>query len=178
MGLSTVYGIVKQNNGSIECESKSGEGSLFRILLPLFKESAVQTESGQQQTEAEKTTGNATILVVEDEPDILKLCRFMLDSRGYRVLTAYTCSAALNIAMEYDGPINLLLTDVVMPEMNGNELSKKLRTIRPDLKTLFMSGYTAELISHQQIDGDEANFIQKPFSAKTLMNAVYRSLNP
>ena len=178
MGLSTVYGIVKQNNGSLECESKSGEGSLFRILLPLFKKSAVQTEPGLQQTEAEKNTGRATILVVEDEPDILKLCRFILESRGYRVLTALTTSEALNIAMVNDGPINLLLTDVVMPEMNGNELSKKLRTIRPNLKTIFMSGYTTEIISHNQIDDDEAHFIQKPFSAKTLMNAVYGLLNP
>jgi two-component system, cell cycle sensor histidine kinase and response regulator CckA len=178
MGLSTVYGIVKQNNGSIECESKSGEGCLFRVLLPLFKESAVQTESGQQKTEPERNAGCATILVVEDETDILKLCQIILESRGYRVLTAFTISEAINIAIEYDGPINLLLTDVVMPEINGNELSKKLRIIRPDLKTLFMSGYTADIISHPQIVGDDINFIQKPFSTKALINAVYGALNP
>ena len=178
MGLSTVYGIVKQNHGSIECKSKLGEGSLFRILLPLLKESAVQSGNELQQPEAENNKGTATILVVEDEPDILKLCQLMLSSRGYHVLTALTTCEALNIAIEYDGQINLLLTDVIMPEMNGNELSKKLQTIRPDMKTLFMSGYTSENASHHHIAGNEMNFIQKPFSVTILMSAVHKLLYP
>lgn len=177
MGLSTVYGIVKQNNGAIECESKSGKGSLFRIVLPLFEESIVQTRN-EQQPEPEKKSGTATILIVEDEPDILKLCQLMLESKGYNVLTALKTSEAISIAKRYDGPINLLLTDVIMPRMNGNTLSKKLQSMLPEMKTLFMSGYTADIAAQYKTTGDETNFIQKPFSAKTLLNAVQASLNP
>ncbi len=98
-------------------------------------------------------------------------------SEKYNVLTAITPGEAITIAEKYDGPINLLLTDVIMPEMNGNELSKKLQSMRTTIKTLFMSGYTADIIS-SQIISDEINIIQKPFSAKTLLNAVQKSLNP
>ena len=94
------------------------------------------------------------------------------------MLTAATPREAVTIAEKYEGPINLLLTDVIMPEMNGNELSQKLHAMLTNLKTLFMSGYTTEIISHHQINSDEANFIQKPFSANTLLNAVQKSLNP
>ncbi len=176
MGLSTVYGIVKQNNGSIECESEPGDGTRFRISLPLFNDSAAPFEQ-ELQADQEKNVGTETILLVEDEPDILKLCKLMLESRGYKVLSTTTSSDAVKITKQYKGNINLLLTDVIMPEMNGNELSRKLQSIRPDLKTLFMSGYATDIVSHYTATNTETAFIQKPFSLNTLIKAVRTSLN-
>jgi two-component system, cell cycle sensor histidine kinase and response regulator CckA len=176
MGLSTVYGIVKQNNGSIECESNIGKGTSFRISLPLHNEST-DTNGDELETEPEKSGGTETILLVEDEHDILKLCKLMLESRGYNVLSTATPSEAIKITKRHKGNINLLLTDVIMPEMNGNELSKKLQSIQPNLKTLFMSGYTTEIVSHQKRANNDVAFIQKPFSLNTLIKAVHESLN-
>jgi signal transduction histidine kinase/ActR/RegA family two-component response regulator len=176
MGLSTVYGIVKQNNGSIECESNIGKGTSFRISLPLHNEPAATNED-ELQTEPEKSGGTETILLVEDEHDILKLCKLMLESRGYNVLSTATPSEAIKITKQHKGNINLLLTDVIMPEMNGNELSKKLQSIQPNLKTLFMSGYMTEIVSHHKTTNNDVTFIQKPFSLNTLIKAVHESLN-
>lgn len=176
MGLSTVYGIVKQNNGSIECESNPGKGTCFRISFPLFNDSADPVES-ELLTEPEKKRGTETILIVEDEPDILKLCKLMLESRGYKVLPTTTPSDAIKIIKQYKGNINLLLTDVIMPEMNGNELSRKLQSIRPDLKTLFMSGHATDIVSNHKMIDTGTHFIQKPFSLNALIKAVSESLN-
>lgn len=176
MGLSTVYGIVKQNNGSIECSSVPGTGTCFKISFPLFHEFVEQNQRGPQ-AESEIPHRTETILLVEDEPDILQLCKLMLERRGYNVLTTATPDEAIKIAQRFSGSINLLLTDVVMPEMNGNELAKKLQSILPNLKTLYMSGYTTEIASCHKISNEGVNFIQKPFSVNTLMNAVHASLN-
>jgi two-component system cell cycle sensor histidine kinase/response regulator CckA len=176
MGLSTVYGIVKQNNGSIECESKAGEGTSFRIFLPRFYEFAVPVES-DREPEQEINHSTETILIVEDEPDILKLCALMLERRGYNVLTSDTPGEAIKIAERYPGHINLLLTDVIMPGMKGTELSQKLESTYPDLKTLFMSGYTTDIAFHHKMPHDGVNFIQKPFSVNTLIKAVHESLH-
>ncbi len=176
MGLATVYSIVKQNNGSIVCESKTKKGTSFIITFPLVNEDAVTTKN-KLPPEPEINQSTATILLVEDEPDILKLCKHMLEGRGYKVLITSTPNEAIRISDRYKGSINLLLTDVIMPDMNGNELSKTLQSRRPNIKTLFMSGYTSDIFLDDEMPGHVANFIQKPFSIKTLIKAVHKSLN-
>ncbi|ABL65571.1 PAS domain S-box protein [Chlorobium phaeobacteroides] len=176
LGLSTVYGIVKQNNGCIDCQSEPGKGTCIKIHLPRYidKADSVPVETPEQSI----TRGKETILLVEDEPDILKLCKLMLENNGYTVLSADTPNEAIRIAAKHKGGIGLLLTDVVMPEMNGCDLSNKLRITSPNLKTLFMSGYTADIISRHGVLDDGGDFIQKPFSLKALMESVHNLLKP
>ncbi len=169
MGLSTVYGIVKQNNSFIDCRSERGRGSSFIIYIPLH--------SGYEGTEERElsspiTHRKETILLVEDEPDILNICKFTLENNGYTVLNAATPGEAIRIAGKQKGQIHLLLTDVVLPEMNGCDLSKKLLLLYPDLRTLFMSGYTTDVITGQGLLDQGVNFIQKPFSLNTLLSAL------
>jgi two-component system, cell cycle sensor histidine kinase and response regulator CckA len=174
LGLSTVYGIVKQNKGMIECRSEPERGTTFTIHLPLYREPLQATHD----TPAEQSmyNGHQTILLVEDEPAILELCKSMLESNGYRVFAASTPSAAIKRAENYSGTIDLLVTDVIMPEMNGYELSKRLRAGHPDFKTLFMSGYTDDTITHNTLCDTGHNFIQKPFTMKSMVIAVYTIL--
>ncbi len=175
LGLSMVYGIVKQNNGTIECQSKPGEGTTITMHLPLYRaESAVEQEAEPAQL---TNKGHETILLVEDEPSILKLSQLILERNGYTVLSAAIPKEALVVAENYKGRIDLLLTDVIMPEMNGSELSKKLRASRPELKTLFMSGFTADVIANNSVLDSGINFIQKPFNVKSLSTAVYNILH-
>ena len=174
MGLSTVYGIIQQNKGYIDFESQPGKGSCFKIYLPLYKQHA--TLQANPDMEPETPHAAATILLVEDEAAILKLCTIMLESMGYKVLAASTSAEAIDIAKQYHGNINLLLTDVVMPEMNGNDLSIKLQAAYPDLKSLFMSGYTANIISDYGGISDGVHLIEKPFSRNTLIKNVQEIL--
>ena len=165
-----VYGIVKQNNGTIECQSEPGKGTVITIHLPLYRaESIVDHKSKLEQLTLK---GHQTILLVEDELPILNLCKLILERNGYLVLAAATPVEALMAAENYKGTIDLLFTDVIMPEMNGSELSKKLRVTRPGLKTLFMSGFTADVIANNSVLADGVNFIQKPFDVKSLTKAV------
>jgi len=176
LGLSTVYGIVKQNNGTIECQSEPGQGTIFTIQLPRYN---LQPQV-EQQTQAEQFRhhGHQTILLVEDQPAILKLCKSMLERNGYAVLTAESPAEALRKEANYKGTLDLLLTDVIMPEMNGSELSRQLQALRPELKTLFMSGYTDDVIIHNTLLDSGVNFIQKPFTMKSLITIVDTILNP
>ena len=175
LGLSMVYGIVKQNNGTIECQSEPGKGTTITIHLPLYRaESTVDHEAKPEQLTPK---GHQTILLVEDERPILNLCKLLLERNGYNVIAAATPKEALITVENYNGTIELLLTDVIMPEMNGYELSKKLRVYRPKLKTLFMSGFTADVIANNSVIDSGVNFIQKPFSTKSLSTAVYNILN-
>jgi PAS domain S-box-containing protein len=175
LGLSTVYGIVKQNNGSIDCRSESGKGTTFNIHLPLHMAPVNKATVAQQEQSIRK--GDHTILLVEDEPSILKLCKIILEHNGYKVLSFGTAADAIKGAESYDGTIDLLMTDVMMPEMNGSELSKKLLAMRPELKILLISGYTADVISHNTILDNGLNFIQKPFNPKSLITTVYNILS-
>jgi len=175
LGLSMVYGIVKQNNGTIECQSEPGKGTTITIQLPLHK--AQSKEDQNAQTEQLTYQGHQTVLVVEDEQSILNLCKLMLERNGYNVLAALTINEALAIAKNYNGTIDLLLTDVIMPEMNGAELSKKLNALRPELKTLYMSGYTADVIANNSHLKSGVNFIQKPFNMQSISKAVYKVLH-
>jgi PAS domain S-box-containing protein len=166
LGLATVYGIVKQNEGYIDVCSETGRGSTFRIYLPRFQGKAQQL----REDESTETTapGHETILLVEDEAAVLDMCRIMLESLGYRVLPAATPGEAMRVAREHAGEIHLLMTDVVMPEMNGRDLAKNILTLYPNIKRLFMSGYTADVIAHRGILDEGVHLIQKPFNMKKL----------
>ncbi len=175
LGLSTVYGIVKQNNGFINVYSEPDEGTTFKVYLSRH---AVKAEPMQKVSLAEPAAGgNETILLVEDEPAILKITRRMLERQGYIVLVASTPSEAIRLVEVYSGEIHLLLSDVVLPEMNGLDLSKKLLTHCRDLKCLFMSGYTANVIARRGILGAGVNFIQKPFTKPDLVAKVREALD-
>ncbi len=175
LGLATVYGIVKQNNGFINVYSEPGQGTTFKIYLPAHLETAV---SNQKDFKKAFLTGNETILLVEDEKAILRMTQIMLERLGYTVLTACSPNEAISIveASSMDA-IHLLMTDVVMPEMNGRDLSKKLLSMCTDLKCLFMSGYTANVIAHHGVLDTGVYFINKPFSKQDLAAKVREVLD-
>ena len=175
LGLAMVYGIVKQNAGFIDVYSEPGQGTIFNIYLPrhLGKEEQLRLENPVEPADR----GHETVLLVEDEPALLELGIQMLEMQGYRVLAAATPGEAVKLAEEHLGEIHLLLTDVVMPEMNGRELAKKLLALYPGLKRLFMSGYTADVIAHHGVIDEEVKFIQKPFSLDALAAKVREALD-
>jgi len=170
LGLSTLYGIVKQNGGSINVYSEVGQGTTFKIYLPRHKGDVQQPEETQE--EEEPVGGTETILVVEDRADLLELVKNTLQMFGYKVLTALSPAESIQLGKAYYGEIDLLLTDVVMPGMNGKELRNKIQTIRPNIKTIFMSGYTANVIAHEGVLDKGVDFIQKPFTSKALARKV------
>jgi PAS domain S-box-containing protein len=163
LGLSTVYGIVKQNDGFIYVASEPGTGTTFKIHLPRFE--VENTRVLSEQAADKRPTGTETILLVEDDEAILDLSRIILEKLGYTVLAAKTPVQAIHLVEEHQGELHLLVTDVVMPEMHGRELAEKLSAIRPNLKCLYMSGYTADVIAHRGILDERVNFIQKPFGS-------------
>ena len=170
LGLATVYGAVKQNNGFIYTQSRQGLGTTISVFLP-------RSEGDTSPARIESATGPAargheTILLVEDEPAILNIATMLLTRQGYTVLAADSPRAAIDLAREHDGEISLLLTDVVMPEMNGRELAKELLSRHHLLKRLFMSGFTADVIAHHGVIDEGVNFIQKPFSMHALASKV------
>lgn len=175
LGLATVYGIVKQNDGFINAYSEPDQGTIFRIYLPRY---LAETEILEKKTsDTINPDGAETILLVEDEPSILRMTRMMLERMGYKVLAAGTPGGAIALAREYAGQIHLLMTDVVMPEMNGRDLAGNLLALYPDLKRLFMSGYTANLIAQHGLLAEGVNFIQKPFSREQLGKKVREALD-
>jgi C4-dicarboxylate-specific signal transduction histidine kinase len=171
LGLATVFGIVRQNRGFIEVDSKPGEGATFRILLPRTElpPGGIDAPAAAPQT---VRSGGECILIVEDEASILKLSRAALARLGYTVLTAATPAEAIARAAEHSGGIDLLITDVVLPEMNGPELVRRLTAVRPGMKYLFMSGYTADVIAERGVLDEGTPFIQKPFSLDALTAKV------
>ncbi len=174
LGMSTVYGIVRQNSGSINIYSEPGKGTTIRIYIPRYH--------GDQRAAITGTTpqvlkGNGgLLLLVEDEPMVRKMGMTMLERSGYAVLAAASPSEALAVAKEHAGKIDLMITDVVMPEMNGKELAKIIQELYPQIKVLFMSGYTANAIAHHGVLDDGMNFIQKPFSYKDLTDKIHAAL--
>jgi CheY-like chemotaxis protein len=165
LGLATVYGIVTQNNGCVNVYSEPGKGSTFYIYIPSHK-TEKSTVSGKPQEADDVPRGNETVLLVEDEPVILEITGLMLKKLGYNVLPASLPGDALDIAAEYDGDIHMLMTDVIMPEMNGRDLAEKIVGSRPGIKCLFASGYTGDIIAHHGVLGDDFHFIKKPFMLK------------
>lgn len=162
LGLSTVHGIVKQNNGFINVYSEPGTGTTMKIYLPRYTDQATVT-SRETAWEIPLSQGE-TVLVVEDEPAILEMNRMMLEKLGYRVLAAGSPNQALILSEQYADIIHLVLTDVVMPQMNGRVLAGRLQFLYPNIKILFMSGYTADVIAHRGVLDEGMHFIQKPFS--------------
>ena len=170
LGLATVYGAVKQNNGFIDVTSESGVGTTFTIYLPRHADEDVAAEKESATTLL--PCGTETILLVEDQTDILKMTSTSLGKLGYTVLTANTPGKAIQLAKEYGEGIQLLITDIVMPEENGKEMAIKLTALFPDLKTLFISGYTADIIAHQGVLDEGIHFIKKPFSLPALASKI------
>ncbi|MFO7685212.1 MAG: ATP-binding protein, partial [Desulfobacterales bacterium] len=175
LGLPTIYGIVKQNNGFINVYSELGRGTTVKLYLPRYLGRAFM---GSQAIAPEPVRqGRETVLLVEDEPSILDLGKLMLEKLGYRVLAAATPGEALAMAETHCGEIDLLMTDVVMPEMNGRDLARRLLSLYPNLNRLFMSGYTANVIAHHGVLDEGVHFIQKPFSFKDLADKVREVLD-
>jgi signal transduction histidine kinase/CheY-like chemotaxis protein/CHASE3 domain sensor protein len=175
LGLATVYGIVKQNNGFINVYSEPDQGSTFKLYLPRL---VVDEDTDKAVPDKKAVTGGTeTILLVEDEPSILRMTRMMLEKKGYSVLSAATPAEAVEKAKSHSGAIDLLMTDVVMPEMNGRDLSGQLIPLYPEIKLLFMSGYTANVIAHQGVLDDGVAFIQKPFSMADMTEKVREVLD-
>jgi CheY-like chemotaxis protein len=170
LGLATVFGIIKQNNGFITVYSEPGKGSTFKIYLP---QHPYPVEAGQgEQLQIDDMHGSETILVVEDAQAVLKLTERMLAQMGYQVLTADGPTAAIETAREFDGTIHLLLTDVIMPDMNGRELGDLLQQHYPNIKLLFMSGYTPSTITDRGFLKEGVHFIAKPFSKQDLSQKI------
>ncbi|MBU4033928.1 MAG: PAS domain S-box protein [Proteobacteria bacterium] len=174
LGLSVVYGIVKQNNGFINVYSEPEKGTTFKIYLSRYADQVFKIKR-ERIAEIPLSHGEM-VLVVEDEPALLKMSKLMLEKLGYRVIAASTPHEALGVAEEHAGEIHLLLTDVVMPGMNGCDLAERMQTRNPRLKILFMSGYTANVIAHRGVLGEGTNFIQKPFSMNDLAVKVREAL--
>ena len=174
LGLATVFGAVKQNSGLIEVVSEPGRGSTFHLYLPRFREC---TEPCSDPAAKSPAFGSETILLVEDDEMFLNMSKTMLEKGGYSVLAAATADQAQALAREHSGPIHLLLSDLIMPAMDGLELSGHLQAQRPEMKVLFMSGYSADIISSKGILQEDVHFLPKPMSYDALTGKVREVLD-
>jgi PAS domain S-box-containing protein len=174
LGLATVFGIVKQNHGAIYAHSHVGVGTAMKVYLPRFSGAGVDSPP---PVEASAPKGSETLLLVEDEMAVLNVVRAALENQGYQVLAAPTPMDACLLAEQHEGPIHLLLTDVVMPTMNGVEVQEQILTWRPAIKTLFMSGYAGDMVSSRGLKEEGSHFLQKPFSILELAKKVREALD-
>ena len=173
LGLSTVFGIVKQSGGFIYVDSTVGQGTTFSIYLPRFIPEVEEAKPEEiTKKPAPDLTGNGTILLVEDEDAVRAVNGRALTARGYTVLEAASGVEALDIIEAHDGPIHLVVSDVVMPEMDGPTLLGELRQRHPGLKVVFVSGYAEDAFKKHLPEGEEFNFLPKPFSLKQLVETV------
>lgn len=170
LGLSTVFGIVKQSAGHVIVTSKPGEGTTFRVLLPVTDAPAELLDA--HRNEAQAARSNEIILLVEDEAQVRTLARNVLRRAGYRVLEAANPGEAILISEQHDGRIDLLLTDVVMPRMGGHALALRLREQRPEMKVLYVSGYTDDTVLRHGVELGELAFLAKPFTTDALSAKV------
>jgi two-component system, cell cycle sensor histidine kinase and response regulator CckA len=179
LGLSTVYGIVKQSGGYIWVQSEVGKGATFRIYLPRVAasgEPAIPQVSAVEETRPVEP-GTETILLVEDEANLRYLARQFLEKQGYKVIEAADGAVAMQIAVAHEGVIHLLLTDVIMPGMNGRELAQRIAEIRPNVKILYMSGYTENVVGHDGTLDAGVRLLQKPFNLRDLKSKVREVLD-
>jgi len=174
LGLATVYGIIKQSGGNIWLYSELGKGTTFKIFLPRVDDASADGEIVDRR---QPLPGTETLLLVEDEAQVLRIIREVLENQGYKVLSAANGEAALQLAEDQTTEIGLLLTDVVMPQMSGRELAERLLTLRPQLKVLYMSGYTDDAIVRHGLLEDTLNFIQKPFDSLSVAEKVREVLD-
>jgi len=175
LGLSTTYGIVKQSEGHIWVYSEQEKGTTLKIYLPRVNEPL--EEIRKEVTKAELPRGNETILVVEDEEEVLKLAGKILEGQGYRILETSNGDDALVACEKYKSSIHLMLADIVMPGMSGSELAKLLKPLYPEIKILYMSGYTDNAIVRHGILEKRVNYIQKPFTMEGLARKVREVLD-
>jgi two-component system, cell cycle sensor histidine kinase and response regulator CckA len=173
LGLSTVYGIVTHAGGSIDVESEQGKGASFRVRLPRSEPPSLDTSAHESPRRA---GGMETILAVDDDLRLRALMRLVLGGQGYSVVEARDGEEALRIIERFNGPLHLLVTDVVMPRMNGRILAERALACRPEMKVLYLSGYTDEAVGERGIDHKQAHFLQKPFSADALLRKVREML--
>jgi len=176
LGLSMAFGIVKQHGGNIWVESEPGRGTTFRIYIPRAEESAKPAASAHGGPAA-KPRGRETILVVEDMAAVRQLASTVLTRHGYRVVAVESGERALELVARSEEPVDLLLTDVVMPGMNGRDLYARLAAVRPGLKVLYMSGHSEDVIAHHGVLDPGVSFIQKPFSIGAILNKVRAALD-
>ena len=178
LGLSTVYGIIKQSGGYIWVHSEVGKGTTFKIYLPRVASTGQATAQVAAPVEYRKVEpGTETILLVEDEANLRYLARQYLEKQGYKVIEAADGAVAMQIAVAHDKIIHLLLTDVIMPGMNGRELAQRICEIRPNVKVLYMSGYTENMIGHDGVLDDGVRLLQKPFNLRDLKSIVREVLD-
>ncbi len=176
LGMATVYGIIEQNNGFINVASEPDVGTCITIYLPQNTNAAPLTLVTPNKTDT-TAKDTPTIVLVEDEPENLEMYHTMLEGLGYNVLAAGTPQQCLQLAKSYTGRIDLLITDVVMPEINGRELADKFVALNPGTKCLFMSGYSAEVITRKGVLAKGINFIEKPFTMQNFATKIKNILN-
>ena len=175
LGLATVYGIIKQSEGDIIVYSKPGHGTTFRIYLPASK--IISKNLATHPTQSVTHRGSETILLVEDDEMVRNLVRTVLQDNGYTILEALHGGKALSVVEQHEGPIDLLVTDVIMPEMSGQELAEQLKTLYPQMKMLFMSGYTDDAVVRHGVRTAEVEFLPKPFSPSVLASKIREVLD-
>ena len=171
LGLATVYGIVKQNGAYIDVCSKVGEGTTFTVYWPVYRGNDLENVVDSSSTESFQG-GNETILLVEDDMDVRLTARAILSSLGYEVIDACDGKEALKVAKEYDGKIHVVFTDIVMPNMSGRELARKLKDIRPEIKVLYTSGYSGDYAGDIDISDKDISFIRKPYTRTELARKI------
>jgi two-component system, cell cycle sensor histidine kinase and response regulator CckA len=175
LGLSTVYGIVKQSEGHIWVYSEPRRGTIFKMYFPRREERAEPVFDSTP--EAEPSGGVETILVVEDDASLRKMVGTLLASTGYKILEAGTAEAAVRMVRSLKGPVDLLVTDVLLPDLNGVELSALLKTIQPSLRVLLISGYTGDLIAQYEAIDPKLRLMEKPFTRRALLATIYEVLH-
>jgi CheY-like chemotaxis protein len=174
LGLSTVYGIIKQSGGWILMYTEPGQGTIFRVYLPRVSEPA---ERPLPVSPVASLQGAETILVVEDQPAVRKLTADILKRYGYDVLEVANGAEALLLSERFHSPIHVMVTDVIMPGMTGRELASRLATLRPDMKVLFISGYAGDIITHQGVLDSDVAFLSKPFAPDALAGKLRELLD-